>query len=85
MNEARALGQASNTADDKWLLKSVLRGLRLLPRDEERERRTVAPVDLSHVDTRPLMLEDSSVPELIRQLNKLKTVKHVYGISHTYI
>ncbi len=48
MNEARALGQASNTADDKWLLKSVLRGLRLLPRDEERERRTVAPVDLSH-------------------------------------
>ncbi len=48
MNEARALGQASNTADDKWLLKSVLRGLRLLPRDGERERRTVAPVDLSH-------------------------------------
>lgn len=48
MYEARALGQASNTADDKWLLKSVLRGLQLLPRDEERERRRIAPVDLSH-------------------------------------
>lgn len=37
--QGKGPGPASNTPADKWLLKSVWRGLRLLPGDEERERR----------------------------------------------
>lgn len=56
----RASGCASNTLDDKWLLKSVLRGLLPLPGDEgasEEAKHLVqphypAPVDLSSMTAR---------------------------------